>query len=98
MVAGGFTSGSFARFLHETQAITLVSLERREYRFKQRGTGSSACKRKRPTVKLARKKPETARKECEEALKIYEPFAKQDPEQFLPYAKQLETLLKQLPR
>ena len=39
-----------------------------------------------------------ARKEYEEALKIYEAFAKQDPEQFTSDVKRLTKLLKELPK
>jgi len=38
-----------------------------------------------------------ARKEYEEALKICEAFAKQDPEQFTTDVKRLETLPRELP-
>jgi hypothetical protein len=41
---------------------------------------------------------EEARKEFEEALKIYEAFAKEDPEQFSPHVKRVKKLLKELPR
>jgi hypothetical protein len=39
-----------------------------------------------------------ARKEYEEALKIYEAFAKQDPEQFTTDVKRLKKLLQELPK
>ena len=39
-----------------------------------------------------------ARNEYEEALKIYEAFAKEDPEQFSPHVKRVKKLLKELPR
>jgi tetratricopeptide (TPR) repeat protein len=39
-----------------------------------------------------------ARKEYEEALKIYEAFVKQDPEQFTTDVKRLKKLLKELPK
>ena len=39
-----------------------------------------------------------ARKEYEEALKIYEAFAEQDPEQFTTDVKRLKKLLKELPK
>jgi thymidylate kinase len=41
---------------------------------------------------------EDTRKEYEEALKIYEAFAKQDPEQFTTDVKRLKKLLKELPK
>jgi hypothetical protein len=39
-----------------------------------------------------------ARKEYEEALKIYEAFAKQDPEQFTTDVNRLKKLLEELPK
>ena len=39
-----------------------------------------------------------ARKEYEEALKIYEAFAEQDPEQFTTDVKRLKKLLQELPK
>lgn len=39
-----------------------------------------------------------ARKEYEEALKIYEAFAKQDPEQFTTDVKRLKKVLEELPK
>ena len=39
-----------------------------------------------------------ARKEYEEALKIYEDFAKQDPEQFTTDVQRLKKLLEELPK
>jgi Tfp pilus assembly protein PilF len=39
-----------------------------------------------------------ARKEYEEALKIYGAFAKQDPKQFRTEVKRLKKLLKELPK
>ena len=39
-----------------------------------------------------------ARNEYEEALKIYEAFAKQDPEQFTTDVKRLEKVLQELPK
>jgi hypothetical protein len=41
---------------------------------------------------------EEARKEFEEALKIYEAFAEQDPEQFTTDVQRLKKLLKELPK
>jgi hypothetical protein len=46
----------------------------------------------------AQNRPEEARKEYEEALKIYEVFAEEDPEQFSPHVKRVKKLLKELPR
>ena len=39
-----------------------------------------------------------ARQEAEEALKIYEAFAKQDPEEFSSDVKRVKKLLEELPR
>jgi tetratricopeptide (TPR) repeat protein len=39
-----------------------------------------------------------ARKEYEEALEIYEAFAKQDPEQFSPDVERVRKLLQELPK
>jgi hypothetical protein len=39
-----------------------------------------------------------AREEYEEALKIYEAFAKQDPEEFSSDVKRVKKLLEELPR
>ena len=46
----------------------------------------------------AQNQPEEARKEYEEALKIYEGLAKQDPEQFLPHVSRVKKLLEELQR
>ena len=45
----------------------------------------------------AQNRPEETRKAFEEALKIYEAFAKQDPDQFSPLIQWMKKLLKQLP-
>jgi len=39
-----------------------------------------------------------SRMEYEEALKIYEAFAKQDPDQFSPLVERMKKLLKHLPK
>ena len=41
---------------------------------------------------------EEARRAFDEALQIYEAFAKQDPEQFSPDVKRVKELLEELPR
>jgi len=41
---------------------------------------------------------EEARKAYEEALGIYERFAKRDPEQFLPHVQRVKRLLNELPK
>ena len=46
----------------------------------------------------AENRTEETRKAFEEALKIYEAFAKQDPDQFSPLVERLTTLLKHLPK
>jgi DNA-directed RNA polymerase subunit F len=46
----------------------------------------------------AQNRPEEARKTFEEALKIFEAFAKQDPDQFSPLVERMTTLLKHLPK
>ena len=46
----------------------------------------------------ARKEAEEAQKAFEEALTIYEDFAKQDPDQFSPLVEWMKKLLKHLPK
>jgi hypothetical protein len=44
----------------------------------------------------AENRPEETRKAFEEAMKIYDAFAKQDPDQFAPLIERMKKLLKQL--
>ena len=46
----------------------------------------------------AQNRLEDARNAFEEALKIYEAFAKQDPDQFSPLVERMKKLLKHLPK
>jgi hypothetical protein len=45
-----------------------------------------------------RKRTQEARKELDEALRIYQPLANQDPEQFSPDVTRVKKLLDELPR
>jgi len=46
----------------------------------------------------AKKQPEQARKELDEALKIYEPFVEQDPQRFFADVTRIKKLLQEIPR